>query len=83
MNRGCEHAVEFAYQYLDQELTWLRRARIRWHLRKCISCDGAYTFETRLQTVIRERGRDEPPAELIERLRALIQEDGPDPAARQ
>lgn len=77
MSRGCEHAVEYVYQYLDQELTYMRRARIRWHLRKCVACDGAYGFETRLKAVIRQRGRDEPPQELLDRLRALIQEDGP------
>ena len=75
MNRGCEHAVEYVYQYLDEELTYMRKARIRWHLKNCVGCDGAYAFETKLKTVIRERGRDEPPPELMDRLRALIHED--------
>ena len=79
MSRGCEHAVEYVYQYLDGETTWVHRARIRYHLKKCVQCDGAFDFETRLKAVIRERGRDEPPAELIDRLRALIQEDGSGP----
>lgn len=78
MSRGCEHAVEYVYQYLDEEMTWMRRARIKYHLRKCAACDGAFSFETRLKAVIRERGREAPPSELIDRLRALIQEDGPD-----
>ena len=76
MSQGCEHAVEYVYQYLDAELTWTRRVRIRWHLRKCGACDGAYSFETRLKAVIRERGREEPPPELMNRLRALIREEG-------
>ena len=76
MSHGCEHAVEYVYQYLDEELTWMRRTRIRWHLRKCLACDGAFSFETRLKTVIRQRGREEPPPELMERLRALIREEG-------
>jgi mycothiol system anti-sigma-R factor len=78
MSRGCEHAVEYVYQYLDEEMTWMRRARIRYHLKKCVACDGAFSFESRLKAVIRERGREAPPPELIDRLRALIQEDGPD-----
>ena len=78
MSRGCDHAVEYVYQYLDEEMTFMRKARIRWHLRKCVACDGAFAFETRLKAVIRERGRDEPPPELMERLRALIEEDGSD-----
>jgi len=77
MSQSCDHAVEYVYQYLDEELTMLRRARIRWHLRNCGQCEGAFSFETRLKTVIRERGREEPPPELLDRLRALIQEEGP------
>lgn len=75
MSTGCEHAIEYVYHYLDHELTWSRRTRIRWHLRRCDACCGAFDFETRLKTVIRERGRDEPPPELFERLRALIHEE--------
>ena len=78
MSRGCDHAVEYVYQYLDEEMTFMRKARIRWHLRKCVAGDGAFAFETRLKAVIRERGREEPPPELMERLRALIEEDGAD-----
>jgi mycothiol system anti-sigma-R factor len=78
MSRGCEHAVEYVYQYLDEEMTRMRRARIKYHLKKCVACDGAFAFESRLKAVIRERGRETPPPELISRLRALIQEDGPD-----
>jgi hypothetical protein len=36
---------------------------------------SAYEFETKLKSVIRERGRTEPPPELFDRLRAIIQEE--------
>ena len=75
MSSGCGHAVEYLYQYLDRELTWSREVRIRWHLRRCTSCWRAFDFESRLKTMIRERGREEPPPELFERLRALIHEE--------
>jgi mycothiol system anti-sigma-R factor len=75
MNRGCEHAVEYVYHYIDHEITWARRARIRWHLKRCDACFGAFDFESKLKAVIRERGKDEPPPELFDRLRALIQEE--------
>jgi mycothiol system anti-sigma-R factor len=75
MNTGCEHAIEYVYHYLDQELTFTRRTRIRWHLRRCHGCCDAFDFETKLKSVIRERGRDEPPPELFDRLRALIHEE--------
>ena len=75
MSTGCNHAIEYVYHYLDQELTWARRTRIRWHLRRCDQCNGAFDFETQLKRVIRERGRDQPPPELFERLRTLIHEE--------
>lgn len=75
MSNGCDHAIEYLYHYLDQELTWSRRTRVRWHLRRCNNCCGAFEFEERLKIVIRERGRDEPPPELFERLHALIEEE--------
>jgi len=75
MSRGCEHAVEYVYHYIDKEITWGRQVRIRWHLRRCNACCGAFDFETRLKAVIRQRGRDEPPPELFDRLRALIREE--------
>ena len=75
MSNGCEHAIEYVYHYLDEELTWSRRVRIRWHLRRCHDCCGAFDFEARLKTVIRQRGRDEPRPELFEDLRALIREE--------
>ena len=81
MSRGCDHAVEYVYHYLDEELTWSRKVRIRWHLRRCDPCDDAFDFEIRLKAMIREKGRDEPPPELFDRLRALIQEDGTEPNA--
>ena len=75
MSTGCDHAVEYIYHYLDQELTWSRTTRIRWHLRRCHVCCDAFDFESRLKSVIRERGRDEPPPELFDRIRTLIQEE--------
>jgi mycothiol system anti-sigma-R factor len=78
MSRGCDQAVEYVYHYLDGELTWSRKVRIRWHLKRCSPCDDAFDFELRLKTMIREKGRDELPPELFDRLRALIREDDAD-----
>ena len=82
MSGGCDHAIEYIYQYLDDEISSYRASRIKVHLRRCSHCMDAYQFETRLKTVIRERGKSEPPAELFDTLRALIEEErretGPD-----
>ena len=75
MSTACEHAIEYVYNYLDDEVTMTRRTRIRWHLRRCTQCTSAYDFEARLKQVIRERGRSEPPPELFDTLRALIEEE--------
>jgi len=72
MSKSCDHAVEYLYQYIDQELTYLQASRVRFHLRRCPPCFDAYEFEAKLKRVIRERGRTEPPAELFEAIRALI-----------
>ncbi len=75
MSSGCNHAIEYVYEYIDHELTWSRRVRVRWHLRRCPGCGDAFGFEERLKVLISERCCDEPPAELYDRLRALIREE--------
>lgn len=75
MSRACDHALEYVYHYLDREATVTRRVRIRWHLRKCARCCGAYEIETRVAALVRERTQEEPPPELMTRLRALIREE--------
>ncbi len=78
MKPECDHAVEYLYQYIDQELTWARRLRVRWHLRRCGPCLDAFDFEDALKRRIRDCGRDEPPQELFDRLRALIEQEAAD-----
>ena len=78
MSRGCHHAAEYVYNYLDHEITWSHSVRIRVHLRRCVRCTDGYEFERHLKQMIRERGGDQPPPELLDRLRALIEEHGAD-----
>ena len=72
---GCEHAVEYVYHYIDDELTMTRRARITMHLKRCGHCFDAYEFERSLKAKIAAGGKTEPPEELFEHLRALIQQE--------
>ena len=78
MSSSCDQAVEEIYFYLDGEMTFLRRMRVRWHLRRCDSCCGAYDFEEGVKQMIRKRSHTEPSAELIQRLRTLIREEAGD-----
>ena len=72
---GCDKAVEYVYQYIDDELTVTRRARIRWHLRKCGSCLDAYDFERQLKIRIARAGRQAPPPEFLAQIRALVEQE--------
>jgi anti-sigma factor (TIGR02949 family) len=74
MDKGCIHAVEHLYEYIDTEIGWYRRTRIRWHLRRCKLCDGAFDFEVHFKEVIRERTMEEPSPELIGRLQAFLEQ---------
>ena len=72
---GCDKAIEYVYQYIDDELTATRKVRIKWHLKRCGHCMNAYNFETKLKTRISEGGKTEPPQELFDTLRALIEQE--------
>ena len=72
---GCENAIEYVYQYIDEELTVTRSARIKWHLKRCGHCMDAFTFETLLKDRIAAGGKTEPPAELFDTLRALLEQE--------
>ena len=72
---ACEHAMEYVYQYLDEEISFFHKSRVSRHLKRCASCTDSYAFERRLKVLIRERGRTEPPLELFDTLRALLDEE--------
>ncbi len=72
---GCGHAVEYVYQYIDDELSAAQRTRITMHLKRCSNCTDAYEFERSLKAKIAAGGKTEPPAELFDHLRALIQQE--------
>jgi anti-sigma factor (TIGR02949 family) len=75
MSSGCDHAIEYIYRYLDDEIPWSHATRIRIHLRRCSACMDAYEFETKLRSVIRERGAVEPPPELFDRIRTMLRDE--------
>jgi len=82
MSNSCDHAVEQIYYYLDEEMSFARRMRIRWHLRRCPPCCGAFDFEEGVKAMIRAKTQTEPSPELIQRLRTLIREEAGDDAER-
>ncbi len=70
--RNCDETIARIYPYLDGEITWYRRVRVRFHLRKCHGCSDGFAFEQRLRHKIRQSSQTEPPAEFIERLRDYL-----------
>ncbi len=74
---NCEKVVTEVYSFLDGELTGVRRSKIEWHLRKCPPCADSFHFEERLMFLVKRSCADEEevPAELFDRLRALIQQE--------
>lgn len=78
MSHTCDEALEQVYFFLDGEMTWYRRIRVRRHLKKCSGCMGSFEFEAKVIDVVRRKAAEPPPPELIDRLRAFIQEHGSD-----
>ena len=74
---NCDKAVDEVYSFLDGELTGVRRSKIEWHLRKCDPCSDAFQFEERLLLLVKRSCSDdeEVPAELFDRLKALIHQE--------
>ena len=73
--RNCDETVARIYPYLDGEVTWYRRMRVRMHLRNCHGCHDAFAFEEQLKVTIRTKSRSEPPPEFIDRLRDYLRDN--------
>jgi mycothiol system anti-sigma-R factor len=69
---GCGDAVERLYEYLDGELDGATVTRIEVHLRRCSPCLEAYDFHDELRQVIRSKCTECMPADVRERLLAML-----------
>ena len=72
MSRYCEKSAKRMYSYLDREVTWVRRMRIRVHLRRCPPCADGFNFEARLKDRIRAGTYELPPEELYDIVRKML-----------
>lgn len=79
----CGSAIDELYHYLDGELTDDRRRQIAEHLDYCAPCAGALGFEAELRQVIADRCKDHVPDSLRERIAALIEAEGKEPATSE
>jgi anti-sigma factor (TIGR02949 family) len=72
----CDKAVHALYNYLDGEMGLRQKRHLMGHLRRCRGCSDAADFERTLLSRIRQACPQEPPPELVERLRRLLQQAG-------
>lgn len=77
---GCSNAVEYVYQYIDDELTVTRRTRIRWHLKRCGNCINAYEFEQKLKARVAQAGKAEPSAQFLATIREIVEQERSNPS---
>lgn len=75
IKKDCADAHRQVYEYLDDEIGWYRRWRIRRHLRRCPPCENGFVFEDKLRARIRSGCTDDLPRELFDRLRASLQRE--------
>jgi len=78
MSDYCDQALAEIYLYLDRELTWWRRRRIRRHLAECPPCMNGFSFERRLKVVVRQRLAEEVPPEFVDRLHTALRSEQTD-----
>ncbi len=78
---NCDEAIEQIYFFLDGEMTWYKRLRVRRHLRRCPPCHSKFEFEARFIDVVRRKGAEPAPPELIDRLRTFLNEHRDDAQA--
>ncbi len=74
MSHDCDKAQALAHRYLDGEIIWFRRVRVRRHLRRCAPCDQGFHFEAWLKQRVADGCREEIPTQVYERLRAVLRE---------
>jgi anti-sigma factor (TIGR02949 family) len=81
IKKNCAEAHRQVYEYLDGEMGWYRRWKVRRHLRLCPPCQDGFDFEGDLKERIRAGCTEEVPRELFDRIRASLyrQNDTDDP----
>jgi len=79
----CEKAGFRVYGYLDGELRFYRRWKIRRHLGKCPPCAQSFDFELEVRQMVSSKCRDECPDELRRRIEQALADQHSEPADRE
>lgn len=75
MSERCDEALANLYLYLDAELDRASSDRIRAHLADCPPCEQKFSFEQRLKVVVRERLKEDVPAQFMSKIKAALESD--------
>ncbi len=82
MKPDCREAQAEVYTYLDGEMGFFRKWRMKRHLRDCPPCADGFSFESKLQQKVREDCVEDVPEELMVRVKTFLRQNGPtDPSA--
>ena len=73
---NCTEAVHVLYQFLDGELTEVRRIEIQAHLQACLPCWEAFDFEAELKLFVGRKCRETAPDTLRLRITQALQDPG-------
>ncbi len=76
MSELCNEAMKRVYHYLDGEMTWWRAREIRHHIDECPPCGEVFSFEEHFLKVVRTSLQEEPPPEILDRLREVLRIEG-------
>lgn len=71
-HRACVDAASRVYPYLDGELGWMARVKVRWHLRSCTRCESAFIFQEYINARVHSGLGEECPDEVVDRLRGFL-----------
>ena len=76
----CRHVLKQIELYLDGELDVSLHAEVHEHLGTCGSCGDRSEFQRGLKALLRAKcGCDEVPAELLQRVHAILHGTPPTP----
>lgn len=71
----CNDSLQQLYEFLDGELTDVKRADIRHHLDECSPCLERFDFQAELKAVIAQKCHEEVPQSLRDRIAAKLAEE--------
>ena len=69
---SCSEAVEQLWEYLEQELSEVRRAEIEQHLAFCRRCCGELEFARELRGFLADAARPDLPPDVEARLTSFL-----------